>query len=125
MLFSFSKKSPAINLSLDNLIHKIENCANFSKLYSLKAKPTQLIETGELYSVVFRTAVNAQDQTDTFEYWVKGSDNKATYYTIVMSTQDKQVDSIRDEFNYSISSSSLKFNQYNELYLVFNTSIKM
>lgn len=103
-------------LGSDDLIAQIEACHNFIK-DGAELNPRQVIESGKLRSLVFRKALDPKNLTDTFEYWVK-ENGEATYYTIIISTKDRQIDSIRDESDYSVRSSALQFSEANELKIV-------
>lgn len=96
-----------------DLIQQVENCKNFSKLYSLSNKPEADINAGKIKSVIFKTTEFSATHLVNFEFWTK-EDGRATYYELAISTRFNEVDSIRDSYGYTVRSSSFRINEQNE-----------
>lgn len=98
----------------NNYINKIEKCRNYQQRETLK-DPKADILAGLYKSVVFKKEI----MTDfvNYEYWEKAGAHP-TYFSICVSTKDGQLDSIRDEYGYTVPLSSFRIDSENELEIV-------
>lgn len=94
---------------------RIESCKNFNSKYT-NINPRSDIEANIVSSIVFKKETTVSDTI--YEFWIKAN-ARATYYTIFVSNKDKLLDSIRDEYDYSVPLSSFRINDDNELEIVF------
>jgi len=102
---SLNKPKVSLPAGCEDYVTLIEASDNFSTTYSLVNPPKADILQGKIISVIFKVSESQLQQTATYHFWKK-SYAEPDSYVIVVSTKDRQLDSI--EYN-AIDSISTKF----------------